>query len=109
QGGEGTRLPLMQPFGYAAKLRYGKNDFFGEIAISGSTKNRNSIEFGEIQKSGYLITNMAFSNNFKLGKQTLVGKVGVENLFDKYYTTFEDWFGIPRMGRNVFANLIFKW
>lgn len=109
QGGEGTRLPLIQPFTYGAKLRYDQQDFFGEISIQGSTKNRNSIEFGEIQKPGYLITNLALSKDFKISRQNLIAKVGVENLFDRYYTTFEDWFGIPRMGRNVYANLIFKW
>lgn len=109
QGGEGTRLPLIQPFSYGAKLRYEKNDFFGEASIEGSTKNRNSPEFGETQKPGFLIANVAFSKNFKINQQNLTAKAGVENLFDRYYTTFEDWFGIPRMGRNIYANLIFKW
>jgi iron complex outermembrane receptor protein len=34
-------------------------------------------------------------------------KVGIENIFDSYYSTFSDWNNIPRKGRNVFLNLAF--
>ncbi|HLR76047.1 MAG TPA: hypothetical protein VK106_00205, partial [Balneolaceae bacterium] len=74
----------------------------------GSTKNRNSIEFGETQKPGYCIVNLALSKDFNLNKQSIVAKLGVENLFDRYYSTFDDWFGIPEMGRNIYINVIFR-
>lgn len=109
QGAEGTRLPLIQPFSFGAKIRYEQNNFFAEAGMEGSTKNRNSLEYGELQKPGYAIANLSVSKDFKMKRQNLVAKVGVENLFDHYYTTFEDWFGIPRMGRNIYANLILKW
>jgi iron complex outermembrane receptor protein len=108
QGANNTILPLIQPFSYRFKVKYEKNNYFAEASIEGSTKNRNSIEFGETQKSAFLITNVALSKNFAIKKRNLAVKVGAENLFNKYYSTFDDWFGIPRMGRNIYANLIFR-
>lgn len=109
--GEGTGntiLPLMQPFVYKMNLRFARKSYFAEASVEGSSKNRNSIEFGETQKPGYFIANAALSKNFVLGNQKLILKLGVENLFDRYYSTFDDWSGIPRMGRNIYSNLIFK-
>lgn len=108
QGAEKTVLPLIQPFNYQFKAKYEIDDFFAEASLQGSTKNRNSIEFGETQKPAYYIFNLAISKNFALKEQNLIVKLGVENLFDRYYSTFADWFGIPRMGRNIYANVIYK-
>ena len=108
QGAEKTVLPLIQPFNYQFKAKYEIDDFFAEASLQGSTKNRNSIEFGETQKPAYYIFNLAISKNFALKEQNIIVKLGVENLFDRYYSTFADWFGIPRMGRNIYANVIYK-
>ncbi|WP_422858463.1 hypothetical protein ACOKFD_13925 [Flagellimonas sp. S174] len=46
---------------------------------------------------------------FKLGNQNfLYTKIGVENLFDTWYSTFTDWANIPRMGRNIYATLTYN-
>jgi iron complex outermembrane receptor protein len=29
----------------------------------------------------------------------------VENLFDRRYTTYSDWNGIPQKGRNIYVNI----
>lgn len=108
QGAKNTVLPLIQPFSYKIRVRYEQNSFYAETSVEGSTKNRNSIEFGETQKSAYAITNLALSKSFSFGKQDLILKAGVENLFNRYYSTFDDWFGIPRMGRNIYANVIYR-
>ena len=34
--------------------------------------------------------------------------VGVDNLFDRYYSTYSDWNHIPQKGRNIYANLSLK-
>jgi iron complex outermembrane receptor protein len=34
--------------------------------------------------------------------------MGMENVWDTLYTTYSDWNKIPRMGRNVFLNLIWN-
>ncbi len=109
QGSGGTILPLIQPLGYQAALRYGKGKFFAEASLDGSSSNRNSIEFGETRKAAYAVVNAAVSKEMALGgKKSLVMKAGVENILDTYYSTFADWAGIPRMGRNLYGNLIFR-
>lgn len=108
QGSANTRLPLIQPFNYEVKLQYDHGNFLADIAFKGGTRNRSSIEFGEEQKSGYGIVDLHLSQNFKINNQDLLVKLGAENIFDKYYSTFDDWMGIPRMGRNIFANIIYR-
>lgn len=108
QGSRNTVLPLIQPFSYLMKIRYEQDSYFGEISLSGNTKNRNSIEFGETQKPAYAIVNLALSKSFDLEKQDITLKIGVENLLDKHYTSFDNWFEIPSMGRNIYANIIYK-
>lgn len=108
QGAKKTVLPLIQPFSYLMKARYERDSYFGEISLAGSSKNRNSIEFGETQKAAYAIVNVALSKNFAIKNQNLTLKAGVENLFNEYYSTFDDWFGIPSMGRNIYANIVYK-
>jgi len=108
QGAGEVVLPLIQPFSYKLKAKYEYDSFFAEISVVGSSKNRNSIEFGETQKPAYAIVNIALSKHFSIQKQHLIFKLGVENLFDHYYSTFDDWFGIPSMGRNIYANVVFR-
>lgn len=108
QGAENTVLPLIQPLSYTLGIKYSKDSFFAEASLDGSTKNRNSIEFGETQKPAYTIVNLAISKSFNIKNQRLTLKAGVENLFDRYYSTFDNWFGIPRMGRNIYVNVIYK-
>ncbi len=109
EGEGGAVLPLIQPFTYSVSLRYEKDKFSAEANVNGSSRNRNSMAFGETQKASYAIANASISKEFTLGKKrSLVAKAGVENILDTYYTTFSDWFGIPRPGRNFFGNLIFR-
>lgn len=105
-----NRLPLIQPFQYGLGVHYQKSSFSAEASLEGSTRHaRYSAEFGETPKAGYLVTNLAISKTVYLNEHKLVFKLGAENLFDTYYTTFSDWNNIPRMGRNIFANVIFGW
>lgn len=108
QGAKNTILPLIQPFTYKLSGSFEKHGFFTEISVEGSMKNRNSLEFGEIQKPAYAIANIALSKDFAIKNSQFIAKLGVQNLFDHYYSTFDDWFGIPKMGRNIYTNLIFK-
>ena len=39
------------------------------------------------------------------GEADLTLRAGVENLFDKRYTTYADWCDIPQKGRNVYVNV----
>ncbi len=108
QGVDGTILPLIQPFQYNLATRYNQTSFFLELSIDGSSKNRNSIEFGETQKPAYIVFNATASKTFRIKTHSLTAKAGVENILNKYYSSFDDWFGIPRMGRNIYVNLVYS-
>ena len=102
-------LPLIQPFSYSFNVRYEKNLYYAELSLEGNTKHtRYSAEFGESAKDAYWIINAAASRKFKIYNQQFLVKAGVENLFDRYYSTFADWNNIPRMGRNLFINIIYN-
>lgn len=109
QGSDGTRLPLIQPLQGRTRLRYEKKRYAAEATVLGSTRNRNSAEFGETRKPGYVTGNLSASREFSLKKHKLTVNLGVDNITDHYYTTFSDWFGIPSMGRNVYGHVVFTW
>lgn len=109
EGAQSTKLPLIQPFAYDLGIRWQKARFFAEANIGGNARySRYSSEFGETPKSAFAIVNAAASQTFRWKGTQITAKAGVENIFDKKYTTFSDWFNIPRPGRNIFVNLIFK-
>ncbi|MBI6121158.1 TonB-dependent receptor plug domain-containing protein [Salegentibacter maritimus] len=104
-----TNLPLVQPFTFEAGLRYRKNSFYAEASIESATKQFDySPEFGENQTPAYSVVNLALSKILYVNTQKMVLKVGGENLFDEYYSTYSDWNNIPRPGRNLYANLIYS-
>lgn len=106
-GADVGNLPLIQPFTYFAGLSYSVKSFTSEANIAGATRqNKFGRHFGETSASPNTIINLSASQRFKLLNQSLVVKVGVENLLDTYYTTFADWNRVPRMGRNIFMNAI---
>lgn len=107
EGSDGTRLPLIQPLQGRTGLRYGKKKYVAEASVEGSTRNRYSAEFGETSKPGYVIGNLSVSREFSLKKHRLTVNLGVNNITDRYYTTFSDWSGIPSMGRNIYSHVVF--
>ena len=64
--------------------------------------------YGQTKTPDYLIFNFNAGYTFHYNQNLIKLQTGVENIFDKYYTTFSDWNKIPRMGRNVFVNLTFS-
>ena len=66
-------------------------------------------EFGEDKTAAYTVFSLNMGKTFKLNTDDLLyAKVGVENLFDSWYSTFTDWANIPRMGRNFYATLTYN-
>jgi iron complex outermembrane receptor protein len=53
------------------------------------------------------VVNANASYAFYKGENKIFVKTGVENILDRYYSTFADWKNIPRMGRNIFINVSF--
>jgi iron complex outermembrane recepter protein len=109
KGSDGENLPFISPLAYQSKLFYKKSAFTGELSVQGNATHTNYAPFyGEIEKPDYAILNCASSYTLQFEKTNLNLRVGVENLFDTSYTTFADWNNIPRMGRNVFVNVLYS-
>ena len=105
---DSINLPLIQPFSYGTTLQFQKGRFFAEASMEGSLVQTNySATFGETAAKAYTIFNISASSPIIFAKQKIVLKVGAENILDKYYTTFSDWNRIPRLGRNVFVNIVY--
>ena len=99
-------LPLIQPLAYHLSLTWNYQKFSVALDASGNaTQNHYGQTYGEQKTDDFSIYNLNTSYQFKWKQAQLLIKLGVENLTDKYYTTYSDWNKIPRMGRNVFINL----
>lgn len=106
-GANNINLPLIQPLSYHSEIIYTLSSFSANAGISGATKQSNyNPTFGEQPLPAYTVFNSSVSKSFNWDKSSIILKVGVENVLDKYYTTFADWNRIPRMGRSFFVNVI---
>jgi iron complex outermembrane receptor protein len=99
-------LPLIAPFSYSSSVEYLKKKFSGAIEWQGATTHdRYSQEYGEDQTPAYSILNVSAGYDIFIHHDIVSLKTGVENIFDRRYSTYADWNNIPRKGRNVFVNL----
>lgn len=102
-------LPFMSPFSYQTSLRYEKNKFSAEAAVFGNTKYQDfAVQYGESETAAYAIINANLGYQLSFGKTKIFTRIGVENILDRFYTTYSDWNQIPRPGRNYFVNLNFN-
>lgn len=102
-------LPFMSPFSYQTSLRYEKNKFSAEAAVFGNTKYQDfAPQYGESETAAYAIINANLGYQLSFGKTKIFTRIGVENILDRFYTTYSDWNQIPRPGRNYFVNLNFN-
>lgn len=102
-------LPFIAPFTYRSGLQFNKNTFSGTLKMSGAAKQLNyNPDFGEDQTPAYTLFSISAGKNFYLHKDTMMVNFGIENIFDKTYSTYTDWKNIPRMGRNFFLTLSYS-
>ncbi|WP_343690892.1 TonB-dependent receptor [Chitinophaga sp.] len=109
--GKGVRnLPLIQPFTYSSGMGFLRRAFSADVVVNGALKQaRYNEEFGEQATAGYAVLNVSGAYQFRLWRSGLMVKTGVENVMDRKYRTFADWNRVPRMGRNIFVNLIWTY
>ena len=82
--------------------------FQGKAELQGNARQTNyGKKYGETQTPAWAIVNLSANYQFSiLNSQLPVSlRAGIENLFDKRYTTYSDWCDIPQKGRNVYINL----
>ena len=99
-------LPLIPPLKSVTSLRYEfkKWNVQGEWELSAAQKHV-SHTFGEQPTAGYSIVSLR--TGYRLNTTWQLNG-GVENMFDSYYREHLDWGGIPRPGRNIYLNVIYK-
>lgn len=101
-------LPFISPVRYVTSVNYFFKKFNVEFMVKGNLEQKTfNPAYGETRTADWGTLNTSLSYSFDLGKTKLLAKAGVENILDAYYSTFSDWNNIPRMGRNVFVNLVY--
>jgi iron complex outermembrane receptor protein len=102
----GHPLPLVAPLTGESSVSYSQSHFSAELSVQGAARQTNySPGYGEDATGGYLVANLSAGYDFHLLSTLFNLKIGVENLFDKHYSTYSDWNNIPRKGRNLFIHL----
>jgi iron complex outermembrane receptor protein len=106
---KGHNLPFISPLRYNAGIEFKKEKLNAGIFASGNlAQNEFAKVYGETKTPDYLILNINAGYTFDWHQNKIKAQTGIENIFDKYYTTFSDWNKIPRMGRNAFINLTYS-
>lgn len=106
---EGNNLPFISPIKYSAGITFKKENFNAVFAALGNLAQKEfASTYGQTKTPDYVIFNLNAGYSFKWNKNVVKVQSGIENIFDKYYTTYSDWNKIPRMGRNFFVNLAFS-
>ena len=103
---EGDALPLISPFAYTSGLTFAYKRFQGKVEVRGNSKQtRYGNKYGETITPAWAIGNISGQYTLSIHEHDLTLRTGVENLFDKRYTTYSDWCDIPQKGRNIYVNL----
>ena len=106
---ENNGLPFMSPFNYMTSLGFRPGKFSSELQLKGNaTQTEYNAFYGEDKTPDYAIVNANFGYKFTFEKSKMILNTGIENIFDANYTTYTDWKNLPRMGRNIFVNLMFQ-
>ena len=102
------RLPLIAPLSYLGSLRFHWKNFEAEGGVRMAARNSHcGTAYGETPTSAYAVWHQNIGGHFLLGKVATDLHIGVENLFDRYYSTYSDWNLIPQKGRNIYVNASF--
>ena len=102
-------LPFIRPLSYQSSLYFMHRKFGAQLSVQGDLSQWDfSAAYGEDHTAAYSVYNLSMDYSFKIKAHELTLQFGVENLFNRYYSTYADWGNIPRMGRNVFTALKFN-
>ncbi len=103
---EGDPLPLISPFTYTSSLTFAYKRLQGKVELRGNSKQVDyGKKYGETATPAWAIGNISAQYTLSIHEHDLTLRAGVENLFDKRYTTYSDWCDIPQKGRNIYVNI----
>ncbi len=109
QESTGARLPLIAPLSYLGSLRFSWKYLEAEGGVKMASRNSQcGTEYGETPTAGYAVWHLNIGGHFQWGKVGTDLHFGIENLFDRYYSTYSDWNHIPQKGRNIYVNASFQ-
>ena len=101
----GDPLPLISPVSWRTELEYGYGHFQARAELKGNAVQTDyAAKYGETKTPAWNIVNLSAAYQFS---QFSV-RAGVENLFDRKYSSYSDWNNIPQKGRNIYVNLSFE-
>lgn len=99
-------LPFIAPLSYETRVRWQRRSVSAQAELLGNARQtRYGARYGETPTPAYAIVNLSAQYAFDLQMAAVTLRAGVENLFDKRYSTYSDWNKIPQKGRNVYFNL----
>ena len=106
---DGDALPLISPVSWQSEWIYQHQRFQAQATIKGNARQSNYGEkYGETAAKAWTIVNLSAQYQFIVNSSQFIVRAGVENLFDKQYSTYADWNHIPQKGRNIYMNLTFE-
>ncbi|MCR5271135.1 MAG: hypothetical protein K6D91_08995 [Prevotella sp.] len=111
-------LPLIAPLRYQSRLSYTKKALSAHAEVKGHMRQTcYGSKYGETETAAWTIVNLAVSYQLTSSalsklrnadhRSRVVIRAGVENLFDRNYSTYADWCHIPQKGRNIYLNFSF--
>lgn len=104
----GDALPLVSPLAYSWTVAYngGSRGVSAQAVVKGNARQvRYGAKYGETSTPAYAIVNASVQYGFDAFGTSMTLRGGVENLFDRHYSSYSDWNAIPQKGRNVYINV----
>lgn len=103
---DGCALPLISPVAYSSSITFRQGVVEAQVGVKGNAKNsRYGEKYGERETAAWTIFNASVGIRYDMANMALNLRMGVENLFDRLYSSYSDWNHIPQKGRNVYINL----
>ncbi|MBQ7157259.1 MAG: TonB-dependent receptor [Bacteroidaceae bacterium] len=104
---ENDPLPLISPVAYRTGIDFSAGRWTAQVLVEGNgTQTHFGEKYGETRTDAYTVAGLNGQYHIPLKTSSLTLRAGVENLFDKRYTSYSDWRDIPQKGRNVYASLV---
>ncbi|MCQ2226826.1 MAG: hypothetical protein MJZ01_02825 [Bacteroidales bacterium] len=98
-------LPIIAPVQYKTSVKYLRGGFSASVEISGASKQtRVATKYAETGSEAYLIAGANASYSHQFGNVGTILRLGIENAFDRNYSTYSDWNHLPQKGRNVYVS-----
>ncbi len=107
---EGRPLPLISPLSYKTSLDFRRSRFSVNWSVEGNaSQTRYSPDFGEDRTPAFAVMDFSTTYRFLWNGNSLTATAGIGNILDTYYSSYSDWNNIPRMGRNLFLHVSYRW